>query len=81
MNPAEQQAHRTKTAQLEARVASLEVVLDHMGRFLAEWHPIVDAHLQLHGTTLRALTLQPEPEAPGNDPLSSGSEPTPEQVA
>jgi len=64
MNPAEQQAHRTKTAQLEARVASLEVVLDHMGRFLAEWHPIVDAHLQLHGTTLRALTLQPEPEAP-----------------
>jgi len=64
MNPAEQQAHRTKTAQLEARVASLEVVLDHMGRFLAEWHPIVDAHLQLHGTTLRALTLQPEPAEP-----------------
>ena len=61
MNPAEQQAHRTKTAQLEARVASLEVVLDHMGRFLAEWHPIVDAHLQLHGTTLRALTHQPAP--------------------
>jgi hypothetical protein len=58
MNPAEQSAHRSKIAHLEARVASLEVVLDHMGRFLAEWHPIVDAHLQLHGTTLRALTAR-----------------------
>lgn len=60
MNSAEQATHRTKTAQLEARVATLETVVDAMARFLTDWRPFVDGKIALHSTTLEALTYRPE---------------------
>jgi hypothetical protein len=80
MNPADQRAHTTKTAQLEARIVALEGVLDHVAQFLAAWSPMIDQRLQLHSTTLAALTLSAcpktdDPAIPGTDPVRPGSEP------
>ena len=59
MNPAEQQTHRTKTAELGNRLDNLETVVDELGRYTADvskWAPAVTKRLDLHSTTLEALT-------------------------
>lgn len=59
MNPAEQKAHRTVTHALEARIETLETVVDAMGRYLTQWQPFVDGKLELHGTSIEALIGRP----------------------
>jgi hypothetical protein len=59
MNPSEQATHRTKTAQLGHRLDTLETVVDGIGLYTADvskWAPVVTRRLELHSTTLEALT-------------------------
>ena len=52
MNSADQQTHRTKTAQLEARIVVLETVTDDLARYLAKWAPAIGSSLEAHATDL-----------------------------
>lgn len=55
MNPVDQAAHRTKTAQLEARIATLETVTDDLARYLAKWAPAIGGALEQHAALLEQL--------------------------
>jgi hypothetical protein len=57
MNPAEQRTHRTKVAQLEARIAVLETLVDDLARYLATWVPAI-------GATLAQLDARLDAQAP-----------------
>jgi hypothetical protein len=74
MTPASHRAYLKTTAQLEARVQNLETILDHVAQFLAAWQPAVDQRLQLHSTTLVALTLS---ACPTTDAPAESAEPEP----
>jgi hypothetical protein len=57
MNPADQRAHRTVTAQLEARIRALEQLVDLQARALAQFLPATAdefAALRLETSTLLA---------------------------
>jgi hypothetical protein len=54
MNSAEQRQHRTKVEQLEARIATLETVVDDLARYLSKWGPQIGGTLEQHAASIEA---------------------------
>ncbi len=52
MHPAAQSTHRTRTAQLAARITVLETVVDDLAAYLSKWAPAIGGSLEQHAGLL-----------------------------